>query len=94
MTVGVYEGVNVRVGVFDAGRKFVGDGVIVAVTVGVSVGVGVFVAVPVRIGGVKLIVGIPSVPVAVGEIVTSNAVGVGVAVLESGARINASQPMQ
>ena len=45
-------------------------------------------------GGVKLMVGIPSVPVSVGAVVAVKAVGVGVTGFESGARINASHPTQ
>ncbi len=94
VTVGVRDGVNVRLGVFVAGWNDVGETVTVGVEVGVTVEVGVLVTVCVRTTGVRLCVEICSVPVIVGPTVGVTSVGVGVAVLESGASANASQPMQ
>ncbi len=63
----VNEGVNVTDGVQEGVSEGVNDAVQVAdgVNVIVAVGVGVFVVVPVMTNGVKLIVGVGTVPVGV-----------------------------
>jgi hypothetical protein len=88
--VKVGRGVKVPVGVFVLGWNGVNVNVGVAEFVGVEVAVGVLVTVPVRMRGVRLMVGVGGVLV---ERIVAVTVGVGVPVA-SGASINAIAPRQ
>jgi hypothetical protein len=90
--VAVREGVKVELAVFVIGWNNVGDGLAVIVGDGVEVGVAVCVTVPVMTDGKGVTVGLWNT--LVGVTILDVEVGVCVSGFESGARINASHPMQ
>ena len=90
--VAVRDGVKVELGVFVIGWNNVGDELAVIVGDGVEVCVGVLVIVPVMRDGKGVTDGLRDTPVSVTML--GDEVGVCVSGFESGARINASHPMQ